>query len=147
MTYRTCVATVCLELIAGGRNYTSVYLAQMKQCVITQNSDLAPLGGVRDMVDGSVNECGGVDVKVDAVVEVKGMANWYLYYRLLRELEGAARVALQDVLVDLRGKTVVEWPGVTDQEAQDFFEYLADSTYLFDERQAKHLVKIEGWVK
>lgn len=99
------------------------------------------------MVDGSVNECGGVDVKVDAVVEVKGMANWYLYYRLLRELEGAARVALQDVLVDLRGKTVVEWPGVTDQEAQDFFEYLADSTYLFDERQAKHLVKIEGWVK
>lgn len=98
------------------------------------------------MVDGSVNV---QTVVVDAVGEVKGMSSWYLYYRLLHVLrqhygEGAARLSVQDVLVDLRNKTVIEWPGATEQEVQDFFEHMAGNPYLFDERQMKHLTKIEG---
>jgi len=80
------------------------------------------------------------------------MSNWYLYYRLLRAIPdngvmNHARMELQGVLIDLRGKAVAEWPGSTDQDIQEFFEHMANNRVSepFSERSLRHLVEIEGW--
>ncbi len=54
----------------------------------------------------------------------------YLYYRILQNVPDGgktakARLDLQDVLVHLRTMAASEWPEMTDQEVQDWFEKLA----------------------
>jgi len=78
------------------------------------------------------------------------MPNWYLYYRLMQALRdysktGQARIALQDVLCDLRTKAQREWPNATDQDVQDFFEYLSHNREIFTIEQARHLTLMEPW--
>ncbi len=85
------------------------------------------------------------------------MKNWYLYYRIMHAVKCTgptiiARNELQDVLVDLRGKAVAEWrvsldseDSPTDQQVQDFYEYLAGNPTVFTEAQARHLTQQEGW--
>ena len=75
------------------------------------------------------------------------MPNWYLYYRIMYAVGrvSAPRLALQDVLCDLRRKSQREWPDATDQEVQDFFEHLAGNPTLFTEAEARHLTLMEPW--
>jgi hypothetical protein len=84
------------------------------------------------------------------------MKNWYLYYRLLRGLNyrggtelQLARLHMQDVLIDLRTKAVAEWPGSTDQEIQDWFEYLAMNTNgkPMSQGAAERLTRMEDFTK
>jgi hypothetical protein len=78
------------------------------------------------------------------------MPNWYLYYRIMRavkdgETTQSARIELQDVLIELRGRAQREWPEATDQEIQDFFGYLSRNPTIFTEAQARHLANMESW--
>jgi hypothetical protein len=77
------------------------------------------------------------------------MKNWYLYYRIMRAIppNSSARGEIQDILIDLRGKAVKEWPGATDQDVQDFFEYLARDREGEPMSQGgiAHVARMEGW--
>ena len=78
--------------------------------------------------------------------------HWYLYYRLMHALRHQndlsitkARLELQDVLIDLRGRAQREWPEASQQDVQDFFEYLSHNPEIFPERNARHLTCMETW--